>query len=136
MTNEDRKFVKEAKAFLIRGSGKPDLISKYSEIVLKRLLLIIESLQARIEEQAKETKILEGALAFYADPETYFAIGFFPDPPCGEFMTDFEDLPDFGAWKPGKRAREAARNYLAILDKKKKELETKLKDRSEFGLTK
>lgn len=48
----------------------------------------------------------EAALGFYADPETYFAIGFFPDPPCGEFMDDFEETKDLGA-KPGKRARAA-----------------------------
>ncbi len=45
------------------------------------------------------------ALRFYADPDTYFAIGFFPDPPNGEFMDDFEET-HLGA-KPGKRARAA-----------------------------
>lgn len=49
---------------------------------------------------------LEDALTFYADPETYFAIGFMPDRPCGEFMDDFEETPELG-WKPGKRARAA-----------------------------
>ena len=29
------------------------------------------------------------ALGFYADHETYHAIGFFPDRPCGEFADDF-----------------------------------------------
>ena len=43
------------------------------------------------------------ALAFYADPEIYFAIGFFPDPPAGEFMDDFGET-ELGV-KPGKRAR-------------------------------
>ena len=47
----------------------------------------------------------EDALEFYADPETYFAIGFFPDPPCGAFMEDFDDTGQLGM-KPGKRARE------------------------------
>ena len=45
------------------------------------------------------------ALAFYADPETYFAVGFFPDPPCGDFMEDFSET--HLGMKPGKRAREA-----------------------------
>lgn len=56
------------------------------------------------------------ALAFYADPDTYFAIAFLPDPPCGDFAEDFEELegewghPDGGTWvKPGKRARETLR---------------------------
>ena len=43
-------------------------------------------------------------VGFYADPGSYFAIGFFPDPPNGEFMNDFSDT-DLG-WKPGKRARD------------------------------
>ena len=41
------------------------------------------------------------ALTFYADPDTYFAIGFFPDPPCGEFINDFDEEK-----KPGALARK------------------------------
>lgn len=51
------------------------------------------------------------ALEFYADPETYLAIGFFPDPPCGEFMDDWSDTgPEYGA-RPGKRARQALADH-------------------------
>ena len=57
-------------------------------------------------------RLLVEALAFYADIETYFAIGFFPDPPCGEFMKDFEDT-EMGQ-KPGKRARKALKKYLSM----------------------
>ncbi len=47
------------------------------------------------------------ALEFYADPETYAAIGFLDDPPAGEFMDDFSEfMPELGR-KPGKRARIA-----------------------------
>jgi hypothetical protein len=71
-----------------------------------------EQLQSRIRE-------LEDALEFYADPMTYFAIGFFPDAPCGEFIEDGEpfdhnmqlcdeDSPH-ATWRPGKRARAALR---------------------------
>lgn len=50
---------------------------------------------------------LVAALEFYADPETYFAVGFFGDRPAGEFMEDFDDTgPELGS-KPGKRARAA-----------------------------
>ena len=58
-----------------------------------------QQLEARIEE-------LEEVVAFYADPETYFAIGFFPDPPSGDFVEDFDDTGSLGV-KPGKRARAA-----------------------------
>ena len=44
-------------------------------------------------------------LKFYASPETYFAIGFLPDPPCGEFINDFSETHILG-YKPGKSARE------------------------------
>lgn len=43
-------------------------------------------------------------VCFYGNAETYSAIGFFPDPPNGEFMDDFGDSPQ--GFKPGKRARE------------------------------
>ena len=44
-------------------------------------------------------------LAFYADPGTYFGVGFAFDPPTGGFDDDFEET-ELGL-KPGKRAREA-----------------------------
>lgn len=43
------------------------------------------------------------ALEFYAEPDTYFAILFLPDPPCGEFWDDFEEID--GRERPGKLAR-------------------------------
>jgi hypothetical protein len=68
----------------------------------------------RREKAEAEREALEETLWFYADPGTYFAIAFFPDPPCGEFMDDFEEPnPELEMWdgipspKPGKRARAA-----------------------------
>lgn len=55
-------------------------------------------------EQAREAERLREALEFYADPETYFAIGFWPDPPCGAFIDDGSETMGLGM-KPGKRAR-------------------------------
>ena len=72
-----------------------EYIGKLEEAVTK-----IATMQAEIDE-LKET------LAFYADPETYFAIGFFPDPPCGEFMEDFSDTGVELGFRAGKRARVA-----------------------------
>lgn len=59
---------------------------------------IDKTLRAKIQE-------LEEALAFYAAPMTYFAIGFFPDRPCGEFMDDFSETAL--GMKPGRTARVA-----------------------------
>lgn len=49
------------------------------------------------------------SLAFYADPDFYFGIGFFPDPPCGNFIYDFGlvDHEDYDRPVAGKDAREA-----------------------------
>ncbi len=44
-----------------------------------------------VMELAKKFKALEEALEFYADPDSYFAIGIFPDRPCGPFADDTGD---------------------------------------------
>jgi hypothetical protein len=56
----------------------------------------------------------EEALEFYADPETYLAIGFFPDLPCGPFWDDFSDIE--GMARPGKRARDVLMGQPAVTD--------------------
>lgn len=56
---------------------------------------------------------IEG-LCFYADPDTYFAMSFLADRPCGEFADDFTAIQDvneagevvFERLQPGKYARE------------------------------
>jgi hypothetical protein len=55
---------------------------------------------------------LTEALRFYADPDNYLAIGFFPDRPCGAFMDDFSDdhNSDYtDLRKPGALARKTLR---------------------------
>jgi hypothetical protein len=52
---------------------------------------------------------LKDALHFYADPDSYFAIGFLADRPCGGFMDDFCDKHGIGQYDrpmPGKLARK------------------------------
>jgi len=49
------------------------------------------------------------ALTFYANPDTYFGVGFFPDPPCGDFVNDFDET----CRKPGKQARKALKVFFA-----------------------
>jgi hypothetical protein len=59
-------------------------------------------------DKEKIWKLIE-ALAFYADPDSYFAIGFLSDRPCGEFMDDFSDDHGFNQYDramPGKLARK------------------------------
>jgi hypothetical protein len=60
--------------------------------------------EAPAPSRESEGERVRAALEFYADPATYFAIGFVPDPPCGGFMDDFSDT-ELGR-KPGKLARE------------------------------
>lgn len=59
---------------------------------------------------AREAELTK-ALEFYADPENYFAIAFWFDPPCGAFREDFSDADHlteepFGRAMPGKLARQ------------------------------
>lgn len=69
-----------------------------------------------IEKLAAFEQVL-AALAFYGAPDTYHAIGFFPDPPCGDFMEDFSEHGDpmypRGDERPGRRAREALAAWVA-----------------------
>ena len=60
----------------------------------------------------KIIEILTRALSFYADPFTYYAIGFFPDPPCGEFIRDGSDTLE--GYKPGKLAREELEKAIMV----------------------
>ena len=56
------------------------------------------------ENIVAELNKLTDVLAFYGDPESYLAIGFFPDPPCGEFVNDWSNT-DYGQ-RPGMMARK------------------------------
>lgn len=78
-----------------------------------RLRVEIEQMRPTVMDWTRlhnENERLKCVLEFYATPGTYYAIGFFPDRPCGEFMEDFsddhgdEDLP---GPRPGKAARMA-----------------------------
>lgn len=64
--------------------------------------------------QAEKALILAvEALQFYADPATYFAVGFLADPPAGDFVQDFDET-DLGE-KPGKAARIALTEIEKVL---------------------
>jgi len=67
-----------------------------------------EQLLERAKKAEDEVKKLSEALYFYADPDNYFAIAFFPCPPCGGFMDDFSDdhEGDFDRKMPGALARK------------------------------
>jgi hypothetical protein len=64
------------------------------------------------QKPEKIIRALTEALIFYANPNTYFAIGFFPDPPCGDFIKDFDKTR-----KPGSLARRTLRKYSSTLIK-------------------
>jgi hypothetical protein len=67
------------------------------------------------DKKIKEIELLEAKLAeaiklikFYGCPDTYHAIGFYPDEPCGAFMTDFGtnyDSEHYDRPMAGRRAR-------------------------------
>ena len=61
----------------------------------------------------KIARVALDALVFYANPETYFGIGWRHDPPAGDWMKDFNDTED--GYKPGKRARRAIEKLRAFM---------------------
>jgi hypothetical protein len=55
-----------------------------------------------------EAEKLREALEFYADPDSYAAIAFLFDPPCGGFAEDFDAPHDnYERPMPGSTARAA-----------------------------
>jgi hypothetical protein len=75
--------------------------AEYVQYMLDKYAETVDSYIAAVQKSYPD--ILD-ALHFYADPGTYFAIGMFPDSPCGEFIEDFSETTEMGM-KPGKRAR-------------------------------
>ncbi len=71
----------------------------------------VVKLQAENAALRQRVRALEDVLEFYANPDNYFAIGFLPDSPCGEFITDWSWADDWASepfkhMMPGKRARD------------------------------
>lgn len=71
-----------------------------------------------IKRLTAERDKLAAALEFYADPETYHAVGFAFDPPCGGFDEDFSEdewTRELGYNRPmaGKLARETLQAIVA-----------------------
>lgn len=64
----------------------------------------IDTVQENSKLRAENAGLRE-ALEFYAAPETYFAIGFIYDRPCGPFIEDVQKT-EYGL-RPGKMAADA-----------------------------
>lgn len=79
------------------------------QVVLAALQQATASLTAKVAALEASCAAMREALRFYANPETYYAIGIFPDPPCGEFIDDFSGVEDHRGVtpRPGMRARQA-----------------------------
>jgi len=101
--------------FRLRRSGFSFQHEDFLELqdALPSALEDIAGAEERAEKYKEMADELAEALGFYADPETYAAIGFFPDRPCGEFIYDFSDCGMLGE-KPGAKAREAIIKYDAM----------------------
>jgi hypothetical protein len=82
--------------------GSKGLIKECREIAA-----VIRALDEALNNMVIEVSQIEilNALQFYADPFTYFAIGFFPDYPAGALMDDFSETEELEE-KPGKLARD------------------------------
>lgn len=73
-----------------------------------------------IERYKRALGIAVDALAVYGDPESYHAVAFLFDRPCGDFADDFSRVqhPCYERPMPGKAARAALRklerNYQSL----------------------
>jgi hypothetical protein len=88
---------------------------------------IADAREFDFHEAEKRITLTGEALAFYADAETYHAIAFLPDHPCGEFIDDFsEDHGDehYDRAMPGKRARACIRSLFLADEGKHPNAET------------
>ena len=96
-----------------KATGTKTYILDYLLPEMKKNGLVIA--EENIQPEPAMPKIAEiiEVIKFYANPENYFAIGFFPDEPCGDFIHDF-DKTEFGE-KPGKKAREFLKKYIYVV---------------------
>lgn len=87
-------------------SGDSDLTGEQFRENLEYLVT-----QNKVNFTIKDMVELLDTLEFYADPNTYVAIGFITDPPCGDFINDFSKTQSAGGLKPGAKARELLKKY-------------------------
>jgi hypothetical protein len=108
MTQEERERARELVGRMAARFIVHDHIATDEELELWELSTIVLRLLDDWEDHLTKEESLQlvEALAFYGDPKTYFAIGLFPDPPCGPFIDDINDTGTSLGHKPGKRARE------------------------------
>jgi len=76
---------------------------------IRRAIMKIDHDTNKIKELDSVIEDLVEALAFYANPETYHAVGFLFDHPSGDFKDDFshDDWMDYDRPMAGKHARDA-----------------------------
>lgn len=91
-------------------------IDALTDDISRALETIAAENEARVAAEKREAALRE-ALSFYADPESYFAIALWTDPPCGEFADDldesYKDMPEFETNMEGERPGARARKALA-----------------------
>jgi chromosome segregation ATPase len=84
-------------------------ITQRLEKIQKESIEVIYNISGDNEVLKRRIKELEEALEYYGNPDTYFAIAYFPDSPCGDFIEDFSDdhgCDQYGRPMPGKLARK------------------------------
>lgn len=98
-----KKIKEDILEVLNNEKNKKNLCEKILKIVLKNEDIFL------LYDKEQYESILE-TLDFYADPDSYFGIGFIFDHPCGEFKNDFDksyNNDDYDRNMAGKMAREA-----------------------------
>lgn len=88
----------KAKAQSLRAMRRMDPALNFDETAA-----LLDKAADRISDLTRELEEARDVIEFYANPETYFAVSFIGDPPCGEFVEDISET--HLGWKPGRRAR-------------------------------
>lgn len=98
---------------------------RIADLTIEADRYIEEMTHLRNEADADDARIaeLESALEFYADPETYHAISFMADPPCGQFMEDFskDHGGNYDRPMPGRLARRQLAAHRAMIKAEKEQ---------------
>jgi len=89
----DRRYKALKEALELRQAGVRGTQAAGLRDLCRGLLSEIRALDAALAHLlvADTQELLVQTVQFYGDPESYMAIGFFPDRPCGDFIEDFED---------------------------------------------
>jgi len=107
---DPRNILEVGKIYTIQ---KTDVRSSHTKVYLEEFKDIhFNSVWFR-DITTEDIQLMLDVIMFYGDPDIYFAISFLIDPPCGDFIYDFDDEYDeYDRRMPGAKARKVLSKIL------------------------